>query len=121
MTTFNRAKVNLGIKFAAIAATVLSILFPPFTVSANVFGSKQEATSYAFIFTGPEGVREAKKQLDGMNSFFGSKGPKMMEVKSSIAFFTLLMQIAAIWGVYFALTRFGVPYIEKQIAALPKE
>lgn len=114
-------KLKKLLKYAAITFTVISILFPPFTVTSSAFGQTESGDGgYAFIFSGPKAVNDAKKQLAGLEAFTGSKN-KLINVESHINFGMLLVQIAIIWALYFAAIKFGIPALQKAAANTPKE
>ncbi len=82
--------------YAAVALTLLAILFPPF----NIIGGLDE---YGFILSGPPGFSEALNQASRM---LGPDARRMAGgMHFSIDFVRLLIELAAIWGIYFALRR----------------
>ena len=82
--------------YAAIGLTVLAILFPPF----NLIGGIDE---YGFILSGPPSVNAALSQA---NAMFGADARRFTgTVHVSIDFVRLVVELAVIWGIYFALKR----------------
>ena len=82
--------------YAAVALTLIAILFPPF----NIFGALDE---YGFILSGPPGFSEALNQTSQM---LGPDARRMTGgVHFSIDFVRLFIELAVIWGIYFALKR----------------
>ena len=83
--------------YVAIGATVLMVLFPPFSIST--WGGS--ATQYGFIFTGPPSVGQA---MGAATAFGGKQGQDMMRdmVHYSPDIVRLLIQFVVVWGGYLA-------------------
>ena len=81
--------------YGAIGVTVLSILFPPFSVN----GGPDE---YGFILAAPPSARQA---IAAMAAMGGQQGRAMAAdmVHYTVDFVRLAAQVVVVWGVYFAL------------------
>ena len=86
--------------YVAIGATVVMILFPPFSIST--WGGS--ATEYGFIFTGPSGVGQA---MGAAGAIGGKQGQDMMRdmVHYSPDFVRLLIQLVVVWATYLAAAK----------------
>lgn len=86
-------RVLLGL---AVAATILTILIPPWTAS----GSGNTRTEYGFIIAPPDTER-ACRQLQEMST--GRSGRPLVPISCGIDFGRVAMQLAIIWIVYFGV------------------
>ncbi len=83
--------------YLAIGLTVNAIVFPPFIINNG-------PVEYGFLLSGPPSVSQAMGQASFLGGAEGARMARGM-IHYGIEFVRLILELGAIWGIYFALSR----------------